>query len=289
MLKNLTTECFRGAVRQNELIEVGLTNQFDSIDIDMSDMLDRAAAMGKKFACQFIKSAGIPVACFDLSWDIAAEATAYDAQLQKLETTLDLASEVGNKRCRLEIAATGSQVYHETFELVRQRIAQLAEPFAAKGIALGLMLQRDPSQRVREYQFMQKADELLTLIKLIGKKNVGLALDACSWRLAGGTLEGLRKFALGQWVDVQLCDPAPGARFADSDATARCLPDSSEDAFCVELVKHLLEIGYEGPVAVTAHPQQIGESKPALIARKLAAVLQEILGRTAPQPAEAAS
>jgi sugar phosphate isomerase/epimerase len=281
VLKNLTIECFRGSVRQNELIEVGLTNHFDSIDIDMSDMLDRAAAMGKKFACQFIKSAGIPVACFDLPWDLGAEAASYEQQLTKLDLILELAKEVGAKRCRLEVNATGSQVYHETFELIRQRIVQLAEPFTTAEISLGLTLQRDPSQRIREYQFMQKADELLTLMKMVGKKNVGLALDACAWKLTGGTLDGLRKVAKTQWIDVQLCEPAPGTRYAESDATARCLPDTVDDSYCVELVKFLAELGYEGPIAVTAHPQQVGQSKPAAIAHKLAEVLNEILGRSA--------
>jgi hypothetical protein len=152
-------------------------------------------------------------------------------------------------------------------------------------MTLGLLLQRDPSQRVRAYQFMQKADELLTLIKLVGKKNVGLALDTCSWALAGGTLDSLRKLPKTQWVDVQLCDPAPGAQFAGSNATVRSLPDTSEDSFCVELVKWLHELQYDGPIAVTAHPQNVGQSKPAAIARRLAEVLQVILSRVANEPA----
>ncbi len=289
VLKNLTTECFRGLVRQNELIEVGLTQHFDSIDVDMADMHDRAAAMGKKFACQFIKSAGIPAACFDLPFDIAAEPSQYEAQSKKIETIVELAKEIRAARCRLEIAATGHKVYHENFELLRQRIASLADTFAAAGVSIGLMLQRDPAQRSHEYQFLQKADELLTLIKLVGKKNVGLALDSCSWMLAGGTLGSLCKIAKPVWIDVQLCDPVPQTSWTTAAATARCLPGTNEGSICVDLVKYLAEIGYEGPIAATAHPSQVGQSKPAAIGARLAESLNEILTKAGAAPAEVAA
>ncbi len=286
MLKNLTMECFRGSVRQNELIEVGLTHHFESIDIDMADMHDRSAAMGKKFACQFLKSAAIPVACFDLPIDIGAETASFDAEAKRIETIVDLAKEVRATRCRLEVGSTGVKVYHENFELIRQRIANLADAFAAAGVLIGLMLQRDPSQKRFEYQFVQKADELLTLIKLVGKKNVGLALDTCSWLLAGGTLESLRKVSKPQWIDVQLCDPAPQAEWQTASTTSRCLPGTNDDSICVDLVKLLVTLGYEGPIAATAHPNNVGQSKPSAIGSRLAGALNDILDKAGATPAE---
>lgn len=288
MIKNLTIECFRGTVRQNELIEVGLTHHFEAIDVDMADMHDRAAAMGKKFACQFIKSATIPVACFDLPIDIGAEPTNFEADLKRTMTIVDLAKEVRATRCRLEVGSTGTKVYHENFELVRQRIAEVADLFAPAGVAIGLMLQRDPAQRRYEFQFVQKADELLTLIKLVGKKNVGLALDSCSWMLTGGTLDALRKLNKAQWIDVQLCDPSPQAQWQTANANARCLPGSNESLICIDLVKHLVSIGYDGPIAATAHPSNVGQSKPSAIGARLAAVLNEILDKAGATPAAVA-
>jgi sugar phosphate isomerase/epimerase len=289
MQKNLTLECFRGVVRQNELIELGLTNQFDGIDVDMTDMLERATAMGKKFACQFIRSASIPVAAFDLPLEIGAEAARFEAELSKLDTILDLAKEIRATRCRLEIPATGCKVYHENFELLRQRIADLADRCAAAGVSVGLMLQRDPAQQRYDYQFVQKADEILTLIKLVGKKNVGLALDACSWRWAQGSIESLRKVPRGQWIDVQLCDPAAPSDGSTASATARCLPGTGDELFCLDLIKHLVEIGYDGPIAATAHPSQIGVAKPAAIAARLSEVLSDLLARAGAAPAEVAA
>ncbi len=286
MLKNLTMECFRGAVRQNELIEVGLTHHFETMDVDMADMHDRAAAMGKKFACQFIKSATIPVACFDLPIDIGAEAAGFDAGAKRIETIVDLAKEISATRCRLEVGSTGTKVFHENFEMIRQRIANVADAFAAAGVSVGLMLQRDPSQKRFDFQFIQKADELLTLIKLVGKKNVGLALDTCSWMLAGGTLESLLKVAKPQWIDVQLCDPAPQVDWHSATATARCLAGTHDDSICVDLVKHLVTLGYDGPIAATAHPNNIGQSKPSAIGSLLAGALNEILDKAGATPAE---
>ena len=75
MLKNLTRDCFRGGVRQNELVELALTHQFDSIDVDMADMFDRAAMMGKKFACQFFNSASIRVGTFTLPFTVGVAGT----------------------------------------------------------------------------------------------------------------------------------------------------------------------------------------------------------------------
>jgi sugar phosphate isomerase/epimerase len=288
MLKNLTDECFRGTTRQNELIEIALTNHFDTIDVDMGDMHDRAAAMGKKFACQFIKSATIRVGCFDLPIDVAAEQAEYDKESKRIEAIVDLAKEIRATRCRLEISSTGGKVFHENFELVRQRIAALADTFAAAGVSIGLSLQRDPSQRRYENMFVQKGDELLTLIKMVGKKNVGLALDTCSWRLGGGSLDSLRKLSATQWIDVQLCDPAPHAQWSNATATSRCLP-GNDDSFHVELIKHLAKLGYEGPIAATAHPSQLGGIKPAAMGARMAEALNGLLARAEALPAEVAA
>jgi sugar phosphate isomerase/epimerase len=266
-------------VRQNELIEAGLTHQFDSIDVDMSDMCDRAAAMGKKFACQFLKSAAIPVACFDVPLDIGAPADAYSDAASQIPTIVELASEIGAVRCRLEVGGSGFQVYHENFELVRQRIADLADAMEPAKIQFGLMLQRDPSQSRHDRQFIQKADELLTLIKVVGRPSVGLALDTCTWSLAGGSLAELKKLSPSQLVDVQLCDPAPGTDWQSAEASGRCLPSTADDSLAVQAVRWLAKAGYDGPLAVTAHPSQVAEAQSSAIGARLADTLNEILAK----------
>ncbi len=267
--KNLTRDCFTGAIRQNELIELALTHHFDSIDVDMADIFDRAEMMGKKFACQFFKSASIGVGSFQLPIEIEGDDESFAKTLEKSESIGQLAKELGSHRCRLRLRTAGNQAFHENFELHRKRIAQLADKLGEFDLSIGLMLTRGGQAQSGSFQFVKGVDELMTLVKMTAKQNVGLVLDGYMWQVCGSGLADLKKLKRPQIVDVQLAD-------ANSDGI-RCLPNSEEGSFCVEIVRYLNDIGYDGTVAVNGSPADFDPNKPYDVAAKLSDVFDEIL------------
>ena len=54
MEKILNTKGLGVSGRQNELIELALTFKFNSVEVDMNDLIGRHDTMGKEFACQFL-------------------------------------------------------------------------------------------------------------------------------------------------------------------------------------------------------------------------------------------
>lgn len=261
MQKNLSKDCFSGLIPQNELIELGLTHQFDSIDLDMADMYDRAAMMGKKFACQFFKSANIKVGCFDLPLEIGGSPEEFAETLKKAATVAELAKEVGAQRCRLNIARDGEVTYHSNFERHKQQIAELADLFAQSQISIGLAISPVTGDE-SAHQFVSKPDELLTLAKMVGKPNVGIVLDTGAWQQNGGTIESVRKLRKEQVVDVVLCSPGAEDR-------ARVLPVNDGAAFCVDVLKFLSESDYAGTISVSGDPSEFESAKAIDVAARL--------------------
>ena len=168
--------------RQNEMIELALTHKFNAVEIDMADLLGRHDALGKEFACQFLQSAKMNIGTFRLPIDLGAADDVYQSQVAKVDTILELASELNGTRCYVRIAPDHDTLsFQENFEQHRTRLADLAEKFAAKSIHIGLLLQASPELRKRDFKFVQTTEELLTLVKTVGQPNVGVCLDTWNW------------------------------------------------------------------------------------------------------------
>jgi hypothetical protein len=253
------------------LVELALTHQFDSVDVDMGDMFDRAAMMGKKFACQFFNSASIRVGTFTLPLVVGDQETTLEQLLDKAGKIGDLAKEVGCQRARLRIRRDGSCAYHENFENHRKQIAAIADKLGEFDVAVGLMLAPPKPASDVAYQFVQKPDELLTLVKMVARPNVGIVIDGATWQASEGAAALVSKIRIDQVVDVLLADPSPDNKPA--------LPSTEDDAFAVEVVKYLTNQGYEGTLAVTGSPDDFDPSTPNDVAARLSRTLEELFAK----------
>lgn len=264
MFKILNTRGLGVGGKQNELIELALTFGFNGVEVDMVDLVGRHDAMGKEFACQFLKAAKSPasegdaasggkhltIGTFRLPIELSGTDEQYAASIAKNETIIDLATELGAERCYIEIAPNCEHFsFQECFEKHQTRLQALAEQFAASGIKLGLALQTSKAEPADgTFKFVQTAEELLTLVKSVGQPNVGVCVDTWEWTLGGGTVEQL---AFDQVTEVRFADvsaEADKAAIKQSDRTA--LPGDQADSVCSKIAQAVVASGL--PVAISA-------------------------------------
>lgn len=255
MYKILNNRGLGVAGKQNELIELALTHGFNGVEVDMVDLVGRHDALGKQFACQFLQSAKIDLGTFELPIDFGASDEDYAASLVSLETQLDLAKTLNSKCCYAVIHPNNAHFsFQECFEKHQTRIQELSEKFAENSIKIGLAISAPSVEPAEgEFRFIHTADELITLVKAIGQPNVGIALDAWDWIVAGGNVEQLVAEGIGNLLtEVRLADVAKGE---DSETLSRdqrsALPGDALDSFSVKLCKAILESGAELPMSVS--------------------------------------
>ena len=264
MFKILNTRGLGVGGKQNELIELALTFGFNGVEVDMVDLVGRHDAMGKEFACQFLKAAKSPasegdaasggkhltIGTFRLPIDLCGTDEQYATSIAKNETIIDLATELGAERCYIEVAPNSEHFsFQECFEKHQIRLQALAEQFSASGIKLGLALQTSKAEPADgTFKFVQTAEELLTLVKAVGQPNVGVCVDTWEWILGGGTVEQL---AFDQITEIRFADVKADAdkdKIKQSDRTS--LPGDEADSISFKVAQAAVASGL--PVAISA-------------------------------------
>ena len=77
----------------------------------------------------------------------------------------------------------------------RRRFAEIGHVLAAHNIRLGLAFQAAAAHREgRGIPFLHQGETLLTLIKTVGSRHVGLTLDTWDWYAGGAGMDQLREF-----------------------------------------------------------------------------------------------
>ena len=264
MFKILNTRGLGVGGKQNELIELALTFGFNGVEVDMADLVGRHDAMGKEFACQFLKAAKSPasegdtasggkhltIGTFKLPIELSGTDEQYATSIAKNETIIDLATELGAERCYIEIAPNCEHFsFQECFEKHQARLQALAEQFAASGIKLGLSLQTSKAEPADgTFKFVQTSEELLTLVKAVGQPNVGVCVDAWEWTLGGGTVE---QIAFDKVTEIRYADVSADANKAEiksSDRTA--LPGDAAGSVSTKIAQAAVASGL--PLAISA-------------------------------------
>ena len=185
MYKFLCTDGLGLAMRQNELIELALTFDFQGIEIDMADMVGRAESMGMQFATQFVNSADVDIATFRLPIDLRASDDEFAKEMERLDKICELSKSIKARQCYLTLSPSHpSLTYHENFEKHRSRIYDIGDQLQQIGVRLGVQFIAVKGPK-NEMQFIHKPEELVALIGAINHKNVGLILDTWNWQLAG--------------------------------------------------------------------------------------------------------
>ena len=258
VFKNLDGEAFGITGRQNEVIELALSYQFKGINVDIGEMLSRAKASGQEFATRYIESAKIRIGAFKLPIKLTGDKEAFQASLEKLRECCELAKVIKATRCLYELEpASGNLPYHENFELHRERLGVIADMLKEYGIHLGIGFNAIPKRRQgKTYEFIFEAEPTLTLIRTIGRPNVGLFLDLWQWVLGDGGMDQLSELKADQIVAVKLADIPDDADLSKISPEQRLLPGTAEGSKCVEALKALHAMGYEGPITPGQSPSQ---------------------------------
>lgn len=256
MYKILNTRGLGIGGRQNELIELALTYKFDGVEIDMEDLLGRHDALGKEFACQFLKSAKkLDMGTFRLPINFGSSEEAFKKSVGKIETILALASELGAKRCFVELETNSpTDSFQENFDTHRTRLAEVAEIFATHDIKIGVYLQAVGATDVEgQFKFIQTAEEVQTLVKTIGHDHLGVCLDMFEWQAGGGTVDQVKALlASNSITEVRLADATSEANVASLEKTDRVpVPASEANSVSYQVVQLLKAAGYEGAISAS--------------------------------------
>jgi hypothetical protein len=264
--------------RQSEIIELALTHRFDAIEVDMADLLARYEAMGKAFALQFFKSARVKTGTFKLPLNLGTSAEEFPAQLAKLDKVTEIARELSCNRCYLEIeSGSDRQTFLENFENHRVRLGTVATKLAESEIRLGIGLSDTVLQCKKTYQFVRSAEELLTLLRMVGHPNLGLCLNAFNWSLGKGTVEQLAALKADKFAEIRLGDLPADVELSKINAGQVQLAGSQPSSLAVPLMQLLHRLGWSGAVSMLVGSTMLaGKSRDAVFA-ELAARLQELV------------
>lgn len=262
MYRNLNATSLGATGRQSELIELVLTYGFQGLDVDAVDMIKRAIAQGLDDVVCFIRSANIKVNGFELPCDLDASDEKFQTSLKALDKRAETAREIGFDRCEVNISPASDELpYHDNFERHRKRLAEVAETLAKHDMKLGVGLLAAPKLRQdRAFQFIHKAEELLTLLKTVGVPTVGLSLDTWNWQVGGGGVDQLDELPVGRIVSVRIADVPEDADLSAIEETQRLLPSESTIEVHAELVKKLVERKYPGPITLQPDPSQLDDA-----------------------------
>lgn len=291
MYRNLNTVALGITGRQSELIELALTYGFRGLDVDMGAVSRRARAGGVAQAGRFVASAGVCVGEFTLPVSLTANEATFRAGLAGLGELAEVASSMDALRCRTLITPVCEDAaYHEYFEMHRLRLADVADILAPHNIRLGVAFTAARAQdRESERPFIRNAEALMTLIKTVGRANVGLALDTWDWFVGGGRLDQLLGVPVTKIVAVRLADTPEGADVSSLDAHERLMPGQGGAIDCRAIVQHLQEQDYDGPVTLYPDPSQfVGMTREAIV-QQAKSVLDYLLKAPVPDDEAAAA
>lgn len=265
--------------RQSEIIELALTYNFRGLELDITEFAKRVQLQGLDRARRFLESAHLKVSGFELPIKWRGDESVYESELEKLEQTSTLAESLGIKTCFTPVMpATDMFPYHENFELHRRRLGAIAEALGKHGLKLGLEFLAAPIYRTeRAFQFIHEADALLTLLKSIASKNVGLVLDTWNWHFGGGKLEQIRTLGPDRIVGVRLAEAPADATPVTITEEQRLIPVLGGPVDNGSYLAVLSEIGYKGAVSADPHPAALGGMTRDMIVQKCSFALDELL------------
>ncbi|MEQ8790534.1 MAG: sugar phosphate isomerase/epimerase [Pirellulaceae bacterium] len=273
MYRNMSPKALGVSGRQSELIELALTYGFKGIDIDMRDFAKRWEKRGEEHARRFFDSSRIKIGGWDLPVRWEGELALYKADLAGLEVIAQRAAAVGSRRCYTHVpAASDSLPYHELYEQSRTRLREIADVLAPHDVHLGVGFNAAPAHREgKQFQFIHKSEELLSLVKAIGAPNLGLALDTWNWKLGEGGMDQLDELPVNSFVLIRLADLPDDVDPSKVTDQQRRLP--GEGGMTPKLLNLLAKLEYAGPVTIFPHPKQFaGMTREAIVQRASAAL-----------------
>ncbi|MGE0756589.1 MAG: sugar phosphate isomerase/epimerase family protein, partial [Pirellulaceae bacterium] len=256
MYKTLSPHDLGISGRQSEIIELALTYGFRGLEIDMQEFAKRVQIQGMDRAKRFLESAHLRVSGFELPIKWRGDESVYESELERLDQIASCAAALGVKGCwTLVMPATDMFPYHENFELHRRRLGGMAEALGKHGLRLGVGFLAAPSHREgKSFQFIHEADALVTLLKSVASKNIGLLLDTWDWHFGGGKLDQLKSLGADRIVSVRMAEAPPDVTSGPITDEQRLIPTLTGSVDNGSVIALLHEMGYKGSVSADPLP-----------------------------------
>jgi len=260
MFKNLNPATLGISSREREVIELALSAGFKGLDLDLVDFAQEAKTATYERAARSIVSARLKIGSFELPLRWQHDNADYRADLEGLPALAELAARLGCTRATTLIEpASDERRYHENFEFHRRRLAEVAQALAPHKIRLGVGFLAPTACRANlNFQFMQKADEVLLLLQSIAAPGIGLALDSWHWHLGGGTVAAIKGLGAEKIVTVAVADADPTLTAADAKLSDRRMPADGGAVDNAGLLAALAELRYDGPVTPSPDQSRLG-------------------------------
>lgn len=254
MFKNFSPQSLGINGRQSELIELALTYAFRGMDVDMGDMFRRSQRTTVEDATKYLHAADIKIGGFRVEVDLDADDDAFTSQVGTLHPQVDLAADLKVERAYIYVpAATDRLPYHEYFDIQRNRLTQVADVLAAKGIKLGIGFNAGKEHgEGKEFPFVNTVEGFLALVKAVTADNAGFMIDTWDWVVGGGAMDQISELTSDQIIAVRLGSVPEDVDIASAVSTDRDIPELEGVMNHVNLVKHLEAIEFEGPISPTA-------------------------------------
>jgi len=278
MFKNFSSEALEVSVRDSEIIELALSHGFKALDLDLADFAEQVATQGMAKASRLIVSSRLKIGSFRLPVRWEEDEAEYKADLERLPELAKIAEQMGCTRATTTIeAGSDRRPYHENFEYHRRRLAEMAGVLGAHKIRLGVGFLAPISCRAgHAFQFLQKFDELLLLLRVIGSNDIGVALDVWHWHLGGGTLDHLRSLGADKIVTVSLADADSEITAENATLAGRKLPGDGGAIDSTAVLTTLAELNYDGPVSVAPDKSQLAGLSRDKIVKNTGAALDRV-------------
>ncbi len=285
MFKNMSPRALGVSGRQSELLELTLTYGFRGLDIDMADFQRRVARQGIDSARRFIDSARVKVGGWDLPISWAGEEARYREELKKLPSIAEIGAALGAKTAFTHVPpASDSLPYHEHFELLRKRLAEIGDVFKPLGVKLAIGFQATPKAREgRQHEFIHQAEAFLLFLKAVGHDHIVALIDTWHWHVGGGTLQQIQGLSATQIGMVRLADVPGDVDLAKITDRQRLLPTSEGKVNAATLLEWLDEKDYRGPVTPFPSSAQFqGMTRDSIVQRTADALAEIWPGGPAP-------
>lgn len=278
MFKNLSTAALGVSGSQSEVIELVLSNGFKGMDLDLVEFNNQVQLRGLPQSRRLLDSAKLRLGCFSLpvAWQGSDED--FQRDLGRLPATAQLAKDLGCTRAVTTLdPASDERPYHQNFEFSRKRLAELGTALEPLGISLGVGFLAPGHHRAgKAFEFVSTFDVLSMLLGMIGRANVGYALDLWHMHLCGAGVDSIRKLKPQQIVAVALADAPADLDPATCTEESRLLPGASGTIPAAAALTVLAELGYDGPVTAAPHPKQFAGQRRDQIVKQTGQALDAV-------------
>lgn len=280
MFKNLNAAILGVSGRQSELIELAMTYGFKGLDIDLADLVKRTQRASYEVASRYLSSAQMTVGGFEIPVDLDADDVAFAKALASLVVAAEIASKAGAKAGNIGIpSATNRLPYHEFFEVVRQRVDQVAEVLAKHDLKLGLYFSAAVESREgKQFPFVKDVEGYLAFFKACTTSNTCLTINTWDWTIGGGTDSQLANVPMGRIIALRLADAAEGIDYANASNTQRLMPGSNGVIDNVGIVSQLAKMEFDGPVTAYGHVSHMSGKTRDMIVSAAQDSLDNVMG-----------